>query len=386
MERILFVDDDPNLLQGYRRRLCRVFRFDTALGAELGLQTIAREPEYAVICADMRMPGMNGIDFLRHVKDRSPDSVRLMLTGTADLSVAQLSVNKGRVFRFLTKPCPPDQMAEALVEGVQKYRLEKAEKDLLGRTLKGCVDVLAEVLALSNPVAFSQASLIRDYVGEVCRELQLKDVWQFEVAALLSQIGCIVLAPEILERLYRREPLREEEKEAFDAHPSLGGKLIGKIPRLEEVAKSIAYQEKRFDGSGNPLDSRKGEDIPLGGRILKVVCDQVTLESAGIAPLEAIQRLGQRFGWYDPRILKALSAAVRHRHQLQPLNVAVSELYPGMILDQDVSSSSHRLLLGKGHTVTSLLCERLQSEEGDSSATIRVLAPDMRSGEGDRGV
>jgi len=225
-------------------------------------------------------------------------------------------------------------------------------------------------------VAFCRAAAIRDYMRELAKEMGIQDGWELEVAAMLSQIGCVTLPQDILERLYRREPLTEAEKRAFESHPHIGSQLIGKIPRLEEVTRSIAFQEKRFDGSGPPAEACKGKRIPLGARMLKAAGDLVALENVGVASHEAMARLSARLGWYDPEILKALDRIVRSKENMRSLTVEVERLVPGMILDQDIWSPDNHLLLGRGHAVTSLLCERLRNLRAKMTSTpIKVLLP-----------
>jgi DNA-binding NtrC family response regulator len=103
-ERILLVDDDPNILDGFRRSLSREFLMETALGAELALKLVAENGPYAVVVSDMRMPGMDGVQFLSKVKAQSPDTIRVMLTGNADMDTAVHAINEGSIFRFLNKP------------------------------------------------------------------------------------------------------------------------------------------------------------------------------------------------------------------------------------------------------------------------------------------
>ncbi len=126
--RILFVDDDPFILSSYRRQLRRRFSMETAASGEEGCASLERDGPFAVVVADMRMPGMSGIDFLRKVKSRFPDVVRMMLTGNADLDLAVTCVNEGSIFRFLTKPCRPETLTRSLEEGVEQHRLITAEK------------------------------------------------------------------------------------------------------------------------------------------------------------------------------------------------------------------------------------------------------------------
>ncbi|MFQ5741303.1 MAG: HD domain-containing phosphohydrolase [Acidobacteriota bacterium] len=360
-ERILCVDDDPNVLQAYQRALRKMYRIETALGAEEALRLVATQGPFAVVVSDMRMPGMDGVELLTRVRQLAPNSVRMMLTGNGDLDTAMQAVNEGNVFRFLTKPCPPATFAKVLSAGLAQYRLVMAEKELLEGTVRGSVSVLCDVLSLTNPVAFGRATLIKKYVGEVAREMRLSEAWRFDIAAMLSQIGCISVPPDALERLYRREPLSLEEKKAFDGHPAVGGELIAKIPRLGEVAEIIACQEKHFDGTGLPADSHRGESIPMGARLLKAVADYLALECTGVSKREALTRLRSRPGWYDPAVLKALEAVLRRQINYETRAVALKRLQPGMILAEDVYSRQGNLLIAKGHEVTLLLRRRLEN-------------------------
>ena len=135
-EKILLVDDEQNLLNGYKRILGSDFQIDLALGPEEGLAMLNSGNSYMVIVADMRMPGMNGIDFLVQAKIISPQSIRMMLTGNSDVETAIEAVNFGNVFRYLTKPCPSEKLKEALTEGIIEYKsrfveLEAASIDSL---------------------------------------------------------------------------------------------------------------------------------------------------------------------------------------------------------------------------------------------------------------
>ncbi len=146
MEQILFVDDDQNILNAYCRALRKEFRIETALGGEEGLEMIAGHETYAVIVTDMRMPGMDGIQFLAQVKEQSPDTIRIMLTGNADQQTAIEAVNEGNIFRFLTKPCPAEVLGQVLAEGIQQYRAIKAEKQLLAKTIQGSAQMFTDLL------------------------------------------------------------------------------------------------------------------------------------------------------------------------------------------------------------------------------------------------
>ena len=374
-ERILCVDDEPNVLQAFRRQLRKDFDIVTALGGQEGLDAISSEGPFAVIVSDMRMPGMDGIEFLSRVKQGAPDSVRIMLTGCADQQTAVNAVNTGRIFRFLAKPCPPELLATALREGIAQYRLITAERDLLQRTLGGAVKILTEVLALTNPVAFGYASRVRQLVGRVYQQLGETFPWQAEIAALLSQIGCVTVPSFVLEKAYQGKALTEDETQMLAKHPRTGADLVANIPRLEDVAAMIRLQHKCFNGSGEPADGPVGQDIPLGARVLKVALDYDALAAGGLSPVQAIVELHVRRGHYDPVVLEALEATVGFEEASEIKDLALKDLSTGMILAEDLLSTDGTLLVSKGQEVTTSLRERLKNfaQNGRITGTIKVL-------------
>ena len=269
-DKVLFVDDEPNVLFAYQRELRKQFDVETALGAEEGLRAVGTRGPFAVVVSDFRMPRIDGNRFLTVVKKVAPDTVRMILTGYADVNTAINAVNEGNIFRFLTKPCAADVLTKALQAGIEQYRLITAERELLEKTLSGSIKVLTELLALVNPEAFGRCSRIRNCVRKIAEQMELPDLWQLETAALLSQIGCVIFPEEVLKKLVANQELSKGEAQAFSMHPGIGSSLISSIPRMETIADIIKYQEKHFDGMGFPLDSRKGSDIPVGARLLKV--------------------------------------------------------------------------------------------------------------------
>lgn len=130
-ERILFVDDEQDILDGYERLLRREFHVRVARGGQAGLDEIEQNGPFAVVISDMRMPGMSGAEFLARVCRDAPDTVRMLLTGHADIGAAIAAVNEGNIFRFLTKPCEKEVLVDAINLGISRYQQSAAEKDLL---------------------------------------------------------------------------------------------------------------------------------------------------------------------------------------------------------------------------------------------------------------
>jgi ActR/RegA family two-component response regulator len=129
-EKVLFVDDELPVLEGYQRLLRREFAVSTAVGGHEGLAAIQTNGPYAVVISDMRMPEMDGVEFLSQVRQKAPDSVRMLLTGHADFSAAIDAVNRGNIFRYLTKPCEKEALIEAIQSGVAQYNASAAQREL----------------------------------------------------------------------------------------------------------------------------------------------------------------------------------------------------------------------------------------------------------------
>ncbi len=139
-DKILLVDDDANLLAATRRQLRKKFELETARSGADGLHALNTNGPFAVVISDMRMPEMNGLEFLKQVKTSAPDTVRMMLTGIADKNTAVEAVNVVNVFRFMNKPCSSESLSRAIEAGLQQYHLIRAERVLLERTLAGNVE------------------------------------------------------------------------------------------------------------------------------------------------------------------------------------------------------------------------------------------------------
>ncbi|HTW61061.1 MAG TPA: response regulator [Terracidiphilus sp.] len=130
-EKILFVDDEPAILDGYQRLLRQMFHVGTALGGEKALSLIQTNGPFAVVVSDMRMPGMNGAEFLAQVREKAPHTVRMLLTGHADLNVAIEAVNQGKIFQFLSKPCEKDVLVGAIRSALEQYRVDARDRELV---------------------------------------------------------------------------------------------------------------------------------------------------------------------------------------------------------------------------------------------------------------
>ncbi len=383
-ETVLFVDDELNVLNAYKRALRRQFRFDTACSGREALEMLDRGNAYAVIVSDMRMPEMNGVELLSRFRKRSPDTVRIMLTGNSDQKTAVDALNEGDIFRFLNKPCSPGELASAIDGALEKHRLITAERRVLEQTVKGSLNALSEVLSLANPGAFGRASGIRKHILGVVNQLGREPEWWYEPLAMLCQLGHVILPENVLNKVARGIPLGNEEREIFGQYPEVGAELLSRIPRMEKIAESIRYQEKHYDGSGFPRDGRKGRQIPFGGRLLKAILDFDRAIDSGLNVEEAIARLRWNRKHYDPDILFALEAVTGTPDTTQAMEVDVHGLLDGMLLLQDISTMDGRLLVRKGQQVSPTIRKLVYNfRENDN---IRVPIVVSQPGESSDGV
>ena len=325
-DRILLVDDDKNLLAACERNLRRQFQLDTAEGGEAGLAKMVERGPYAVVVADRQMPGMDGITFLAEVRHRAPDTVRIMLTGNADLEAAIRVVNEGNIFRFLTKPCPP----EVLVQGPG------------GRARTTSARHRRKGTAQQDPERQHQAAHRHPFHGgtavvwprpNVARCHHHRDGSLACHECLGNPPGRHAGAAWVHHRSARDPgPLARQPASAVGdriprcccALPETTARLLANIPRLEGVARIVRYQHKRFDGSGFPEDALLGDSLPLGSRLLKILLDMMDIQVKGRTRRAALDELETRRGPVRPR--RAL-----HRSELprRPLRHRFNGDHPG---------------------------------------------------------
>lgn len=365
--KILFVDDDPNLLAAFQRNLRRQFAFDTALGGQEGLEMLRTHGPYALMLVDMRMPGMDGVEFLERAQALAPDTVRMMLTGNADQQTAVDAVNRGRVFRFLNKPCPPDVLVPALENGLKHFEMLKMERELLEGTLTGSVKVMTEVLGMVAPDALGRGQRLRESMRLFAHSIGATPTWELEVAALLSPIGFAALPARVLQKISNSLDLSPSEQEILRRVPQVGHDLLVGIPRLGNVARIVLYQNKAFDGGGFPMDENLGEHIPLGARMLKILGDRLTLEADGVVKQRAFETMKARTGVYDSKLLECcfvcfqafLSNAISAETPVRTLYI--DELVEGQVVVSDIVTPDGLVLVGGGNRLSAMVLARLKN-------------------------
>ncbi|MCW2778217.1 MAG: response regulator receiver [Frankiales bacterium] len=376
LPRLLLVDDEPNLLHALRRTLrgvAEVHLCTDPLEALVWLeQAVLDEVAPAAIVCDMRMPELDGAQTLARARQLSPDSTRVLLTGQTDLEAAVRAVNDGGIFRFLTKPCPPEQLLAAVADAVEQHRLVTAEKVLLEQTLKGAVTALLDTLGLADPTVFTRAVRVKRLVARIARAAGVHLTWDLEIAVMLAHLGLVSLPRPVLDKLDRGRPLSESEAASVARVPSVSARLLAGVPRLEPVHEAVACSRLRYDGRDSPTGSPLRDGLPLAARLLRLAADLDAALTSGLEETEALVLLRSDAGAYDPELLAAAGKGGGQDGRDLRL-VGVADLQRSMTIASDVVSSTGALLIGRGSSVTAGVVERLRCHEENGSLTGRIL-------------
>lgn len=368
---ILLVDDETKVLSSLSRSLLMedYNEIKTATNGQEGLDLINETADLAVVVSDYMMPGMNGIDFLARAREIRPDASRILLTGLADLEMALDAVNKGNVYRFLLKPCPSDVFIGAIQDGIRYHQLITGEKELLSKTLNGSIKVMIDILAAVNPDIFAKASRLRKLGHELAFALRMEDQsWEVELSALLSQVGAVTIPRNVMVKWQTGGILDESEREMVKTIPKVSKQLISNVPRLENIAKAVGYQDCTYSRPNN-LDYPTGKNIPVIARILKIIIDYDQFLERNYVPIKSYQSMLKHEEDYDPDILGVFAEKVI-RLEKQPTGkvsdihkgekeIYVDDLKLGMVLSRDVVDKNGILIVARNTTITEVMMYKL---------------------------
>ncbi len=414
---LLFVDDEPNILSALQRLFRPLgYRLLTASGGAQGLEILARE-KVDLIISDMRMPEMDGAAFLEQAAARWPHVVRILLTGYADLGSAVAAVNKGNIYRYLSKPWEDNDIKITVAQALEKQRLEltvhrqneelkalnasleekvrarteelrqvlgqlQVTHDELKRTFVTSVGVFARLIELREGALSGHARQVAEHARELARRAGMEDAGCQQVlyAGLLHDIGKIGLPDALLTRPYAA--LSSEERAQVMRHPVVGQAALLALEPLHEAGLYIRHHHERYDGRGYP-DRLEADRIPLGARILAVVNDydalqRGTLVSGNLSPAEARAFLERNRGdRYDPAIVDVFLAMLDEQRASAPsvaseLRLPSDSLKPGMVLSRDLMSARGMLLLPKGRELSIALIDKIRSFERDEDRRFTI--------------
>jgi response regulator RpfG family c-di-GMP phosphodiesterase len=392
--KILFVDDEANILKALRRLLadteCEVFIASS--GVE-GLKILQENPDMGLVVSDQRMPVMTGVEFLAQARALAPDTVRILLTGYADIHAVVDAINKGGAYRYITKPWNDDELLQSLKAAMQHYHLIQENKRLqaelkrwsleleaivqeqtmeltqenakvkalnthLRANFKSTISAFSALLELRDKRMRSHARNVADMASKVAIQLNLpsEEVEMVVIASLIHDIGKVGMSDVLLS--LRPDELNQQENEEYVKHPVRGQAAVDVIPDLRKVGEIIRHHHEQYDGKGFP-DKLKGEQIPMAARLISIadfidVQVRKFTEASGVdLTLQKLKAEGHKR--FDPRLISLFVLPAKELYKkTQPQTGYVElELFPkdleeGMVLGRDVFSGTGVLLLSKG--------------------------------------
>jgi response regulator RpfG family c-di-GMP phosphodiesterase len=242
------------------------------LTASSGLEALPllKEHRVHVLISDMQMPQMNGAQLLQEARLQSPATIRLLLTGAADLNSAIDAVNQGEIYRYLTKPWNDAELLGIIRQAIEQYEQAAAREARLRHSFLTAIKAYSGLMDLRRPDLLAHSRRVANLSRRIAKRMGLPEsqIQEIYIAALLHDVGKIGLLDRILETKFIELPLADAKQ--YKLHPEMGQKCLRIVDELDQVGLIVRAHHEYFDGSGFP-DGLKGDQIPLGARILAIV-------------------------------------------------------------------------------------------------------------------
>lgn len=267
---ILLVDDEEDNLALLFRTLRGAYNLEKTTSPLHALE-ILKEKHFELVISDHKMPEMDGVEFLKHVQVHYPSTMRILLTAYSDANILIDAINYAKIYRYVKKPFNPEELQLIVSSALEYYQL-KYDNDKLINDLKelfsGTIKAIMEALDAKDSYTSGRSKRITYYSIIVAKQLGLStiDTGKVELAGMLHDIGMIGVSDEIL---YKIDALSQEEYDEIKKHITYSVKILEDIKQLKDVVEIIKYHHEKYDGTGYPYGV-KGEDIPLGSRIIAV--------------------------------------------------------------------------------------------------------------------
>jgi response regulator RpfG family c-di-GMP phosphodiesterase len=420
---LLFVDDEASILASLRR-LFRPhgYKILVANGGAEGIQALEREKVDLVI-SDMRMPEMDGAQFLEKVRSQWPGIVRILLTGYADIASTIAAINRGEIYRYIAKPWDDNEIVLTVRDALERQRLELENARLveltqqqneelkelnagleqkvadrtaqlrqtltslekahqaLNKSFMTSVKVFSGLMELRGGRLAGHSRRVAEYARAValrmdCSEQETQDIL---LASLLHDIGKIGLPDDLLDKPFN--VLTGQARAEVMKHPLTGHNVLMGVDQLHAAALIVRHHHEYYDGSGYP-DRLAAIAIPLGARILAVAneYDAVqlgTLTQRALNSNEALAFLIENRGRrYDPAVIDAFSRlqSESNKQTATEMPLRPAQLQPGMILARDLNHRDGYLLLARDHTVDAAVIRELRRlEDSDNQPLLLYI-------------
>lgn len=426
-QKVLCVDDEVNILKSLRRLFITEPLELMAASSGAEALELMNHHQFDLIISDMRMPSMDGAEFLTRAFQIQPDSYRILMTGYADIQSTIAAVNSGKISRYIAKPWNNQELIIAVQDGLKLVMLQKHNQalqqqvleqnrqlKLLNQDLENRVELrttqLKQILTQLkfsmkqvenqnqslmkvlynqinvNPLIDGQFALRLSYLcRNLARHMGLSPQQQehLALAGMLSEIGLSGLPPTLLSKPTRT--LDENEWLRYREHTRFAEEILSPATAMAPVAEIIRHQYEVFNGSGYP-DQLNAEHIPLGSRILAVARDYYGYLNGRLLPRRidannALRMMRQQQGAvYDPLVLMALSEISAGAVPVETVSppslsgsLSLDQLQPGMKLKANVYNQKNMLLLPEGQILTEAVLTKLRRLLSGSHAELLFL-------------
>jgi len=303
--KVLFLDDEPGILDALRRLFIddHVVVLTSTHGTD-ALDKLEKN-EISVLVSDNLMPCMKGIEFLQRARHLSPDTVRIMLTGHADMEAAVDAINKGEVYRFITKPWDDNELRMTVLHSIDRYGTVRALREADEHSLYS----IGQTIELKDHYTKGHCDRVAKYASAIAETIGIEKGLREDIkrGSWLHDCGKIGVPEAILNLT---GPLTGEQRSIVRNHPAWGAEVARLAHLSDAIVNVILYHHERFDGKGYPA-GLKGEGIPLEARVVHVadIYDALTSDRAYRGRMtrdEAVKTLmGNRGTCSDPRIVDA---------------------------------------------------------------------------------
>ncbi|MCM8525116.1 MAG: response regulator [Lentisphaeraceae bacterium] len=327
---VLFVDDDPNILKAIKRNLRGKFEICTSETIEDAIDKI-KTHTFPVVVSDMKMPVMNGADFLILVRETQPEAIRILLTGESGLEEAIKAINESDIFKFLKKPCPTEVLIENINSALRIYNAKHIEELLMEKSVKGFVLIISELMNIISPEIFKKSSDIRRIIKSPRTSFPIKDEWSVEVAALLMYLGSINY------KIYSYEKIFNTEAMSKILYKSAS--LIFKIPKFEEV-HNILYDLACFYEDQAVINA-----LDCDSKVLKLIIDYYHMVSHANFKEKFVRM-------YNKDILSAIPDMLGKTKKSEIIEIGADKLEANMTAAENIITVSGSILINKGDTIT----------------------------------
>jgi response regulator RpfG family c-di-GMP phosphodiesterase len=409
--KLLLLDDEEDIINALKRLLRNNYEIIPFNKGDEALAYL-QENHVDIIMSDMRMPKMDGAEFLAHAREIIPNAIRLLLTGYSDMDSTVKAINDGGVYTYISKPWNNQDLKLTLEKASDHYLLKKEAKRLneevakankeleifnqslelkviqrtsalqastkkLKNTLQtqkelffDVLDMMSATIEYRTGFSAGHSKRIAIQCKAVAKKLELDEAQcrRIYLCALLHEIGTVGLSDDLLQENSIGSGKLDD---LLITHPMIGAEILGKVKRFASLTDNILHQNENIDGTGSPAHL-SGDNIPVGARIIRIVKDfdfliagKTNAKRMSIA--NAYAWMKERADvWYDRKILKTFIDLLGNREAVDgemEFSIGVEALKPGDKLLEDLILNNGNVMLKAGQEINSVMITKLKEYE-----------------------